>query len=240
MDAKVSSPPVQARFVTGSTMRHVVIMTLTGAFGLMAMFLVDLLDLFFLSLLKQTEITAAIGYAGTIAFANLSLSIGTGIAAAALVARNLGARQTERARDFATSSLLFTLITSAAMTALLCLSVDWLLRLLGAQGEALRLAKLFIWTLAPGFIFLAGAVSCSFILRGLGDPKRAMYVTLSAAIVTIILDPIFIFGFGWGHSGRCIGQCRRRSHGFFHRPSWRYPSPQISCSHAPGCLAARS
>jgi putative MATE family efflux protein len=201
MDAKVSSPPVQARFVAGSTMRHVIIMTLTGAFGLMAMFLVDLLDLFFLSLLNQTEITAAIGYAGTLSFANLSLSIGTGIAAAALVARNLGARQTERAREFAASSLMFTLIISAVMTALLGLSVDWLLRLLGAQGEALRLAKLFIWTLAPGFVLLAGAVCCSFVLRGLGDPKRAMYVTLSAAVVTVIVDPIFIFGFGWGIQG---------------------------------------
>ncbi len=81
----------QAPFVTGSTMRHVTVMTLTGALGLMSMFLVDLVDLFFLSLLERTEVTAAIGYAGTIVFANLSLSIGTGIAAAALVARNLGA-----------------------------------------------------------------------------------------------------------------------------------------------------
>ena len=37
-----------APFVTGSTMRHVVVMTLTGAFGLMALFMVDLVDLFFL------------------------------------------------------------------------------------------------------------------------------------------------------------------------------------------------
>ena len=48
------------RFVTGSIMRHVVVMTLTGALGLMAMFLVDLADLFFLSLLNLTEVTAAI------------------------------------------------------------------------------------------------------------------------------------------------------------------------------------
>ena len=40
-------------------MRHVVIMTFTSALGLMAMFLVDLADLFFLSLLNQTEVAAA-------------------------------------------------------------------------------------------------------------------------------------------------------------------------------------
>ena len=66
-------------------MRHIVIMTLTGALGLMAVFLVDLADFYFLSQLNDTNITAAIGYAGTIAFVNLNLSIGTGIAAVAMV-----------------------------------------------------------------------------------------------------------------------------------------------------------
>ena len=191
----------EARFVTGSTMRHVVVMTFTGALGLMALFLVDLADLFFLSLLNQTEITAAIGYAGTIVFANLSISIGTGIAAAALVARNLGARQSERARDFAASSLMFSLAVSAGTTVVIATASHWLLDLLGAKGEAKHLAQLFIWTMTPGYVLLAGAVCCSFTLRGLGDPKRAMYITLSAAIVTALADPLFIFGFGWGIQG---------------------------------------
>jgi hypothetical protein len=81
-----ASPPANPRavFLSGSIMRHVVIMTLTGALGLMSMFVVDLADLYFLNLLNNTEITAAIGYAGIISFANLSVSLGIGIAAAAL------------------------------------------------------------------------------------------------------------------------------------------------------------
>ena len=137
----MSEAVVQARFVTGSIFRHVVTMTLTGALGLMSMFLVDLADLFFLSMLNQTEITAAIGYAGIISFANLSMSIGMGIAAAALVARNLGAGNPQRARELATSTLLFTLLISSALTIVIALSLDFLLQLLGARGEALHLAK---------------------------------------------------------------------------------------------------
>jgi putative MATE family efflux protein len=161
-------------------MRHVVIMTLTGAVGLMALFAVDLVDLFFLSMLNQTAVTAAIGYAGTIVFTNLSAAIGSGIAAAALVARNFGAGDMNRARQYATSGLL---------------------ALLGASGEAKRLAQLFIWTMTPGYILISGAICCSFILRGLGDARRAMYITLSAAIVTACMDPIFIFWLGWGIQG---------------------------------------
>lgn len=218
----------EAPFVTGPIMRHIAVMTFTGALGLMALFLVDLADLYFLSLLGKTEITAAIGYAGTIVFANLSLSIGTGIAAAILVARNLGAGRPERAREFATSCLVFAMFLSGVITIVMVFCADPLLRFLGAHGEALHLAKLFIWTASPGFVMLAGALACSFILRGLGDPRRAMYVTLTAAIMIAILDPIFIFVLGWGIQGAAaataLSDCAaflvgfhgvRRAHNFF-------------------------
>lgn len=199
-----SAPTREARFVTGSIMRHVVVMTFTGAVGLMSMFLVDLADLLYLSLLGKTEITAAIGYAGTIVFTNLSLCIGTGIAASVLVARNLGARRPERAREFATSCFMYSCILSAIYSLIIALTSAWLLRLLGARGEALHLAQQFIWIASPGFVLLAGAVACSFTLRGLGDAKRAMYVTLIVAVIIAILDPIFIFGLGWGIQGAAL------------------------------------
>jgi putative MATE family efflux protein len=203
-DAAAPQPTAQARFVTGSTLNHVVVMTLTGALGLMSLFLVDLLDLFYLSLLNKTEVTAAIGYAGILSFANLSISIGTGIAAAALVARNLGARRAERAREYASSTLLFTFLVTGLFSSVMAFFADELLGVLGAQGEALRLAKLFLWTLVPGFVMLGGAVCCSFTLRGLGDARRAMYITLVAALVTVVVDPIFIFGFGLGIQGAAV------------------------------------
>lgn len=203
MNAAAPKPRV-APFVTGSTMRHVVVMTLTGAIGLMALFLVDLVDLLFLSLLKNTEVTAAIGYAGTIVFSNLSVALGCGIAAAALVARNVGAGDMVRARQFATSALMFSLLVAAAITLAINLGSGALLSLLGATGEARHLAQLFIWTMTPGYILIAGAVCCSFILRGLGDARRAMYITLTSAIVTACADPVFIFGLKLGIQGAAL------------------------------------
>jgi putative MATE family efflux protein len=228
-----SAPTREARFVTGSIMSHVVIMTFTGAVGLMSMFLVDLVDLLYLSMLGKTEVTAAIGYAGTIVFTNLSLCIGTGIAASVLVARNLGARKPERAREFATSCFMYSCILSAGYSLIIASASDWLLRLLGAHGEALHLAKQFIWIASPGFVLLAGAVACSFTLRGLGDARRAMYVTLIVAIIIAILDPILIFALGWGIQGAALAGVIadlgslaiglhgvHRVHGFFAPPSW--------------------
>jgi len=199
-----TATPYHAKFLEGSIMRHVIVMTMTGALGLMTLFIVDLVDLYFLSRLQNLNITAAIGFGGTLDFANLSLAIGAGIAAVALVSRNMGARQPERAKQFASSSLYFSLAVSAVYTALVAIFISPILAFLGATGETAHQAKLFIWTLSPGFIFLAGALSCSFSLRGIGDAKRAMYITLSAAAATIVLDPIFIFYFGWGIQGAAV------------------------------------
>jgi len=242
----------QARFLTGSIFRHVVIMTLTGAIGLMAIFLVDLADLFFLTRLNDTNITAAIGFAGTLAFANLSLSIGTGIAAAALVARNMGAGNPERAKQFATSTMVIGLAITAIYTLLIDLFIGPILSFLGATGEVLHLAQIFIWTASPGFIALGGSLAASFSLRGIGDAQRAMYVTLVSAIVTIILDPIFIFQFGWGIQGTAAANAisdiisfgvgfygLRYVHDFLATPSWagiKRDWPEIAAIAMPAIL----
>ena len=53
---------------TARTLRHVVVMAGTGAIGLMAIFAVDLANLFYVSLLGDTSVAAAVGFAGTVNF----------------------------------------------------------------------------------------------------------------------------------------------------------------------------
>ncbi len=193
-----------ARFLHGPIMGHVVTMTLTGAVGLMAMFLVGFADLYFLALLGDTEVTAAIGFAGIVAFSSMSVSIGLGIAAAALVARHVGAGDEKRARQYATTALVVTTASIAVVAAGFALFATPFLRLLGADGRMLVLARSYIEIVAFGFPLLAGALSCSFCLRAIGDARRAMYVTLAAAVINGGLDPLFIFGFHMGIEGAAV------------------------------------
>ena len=95
----------QGTFTTGSTMRHVVVMTATASVGLMALFLVDAINLFYISLLGVTELAAAIGFAGSIQFFMISLSIGLMIAGSATVSRAIGAGDRAAARRMATSGM---------------------------------------------------------------------------------------------------------------------------------------
>lgn len=195
---------VGARFIEGSTMRHVVVMTLTSAVGLMAMFFVDLADLWFLTLLDVIEITAAIGFAGTIVLANLSVALGVSIGGGALVAQALGRGDEDAARETASAALVISMATGAAVALAVALFARPMLQLLGASGQTLEIARSYLLVVLPGFTLLAGAIILSFTLRAIGDPRRAMYVTLTTAAANAILDPIFIFGFGLGVEGAAL------------------------------------
>jgi putative MATE family efflux protein len=189
-------------FTHGSLMRHVAVMTATGAIGLMAVFAVDLLSLFWVSRLGDQAFKAAVGYASLTTFFAMSINIGLTIAASATVSRALGAGDRPRARRLAASALTITAVFSTAMTTAMFVFRDWgLATLLHAQGESARVASNFIAISIPANVPLALGMAMAGILRAVGDARRAMYVTLSAGIATAILDPLFIFGFGLGVYG---------------------------------------
>jgi Na+-driven multidrug efflux pump len=83
-DAPAGPPP---RFVTGSTMRHVAVMTGTGSVGLVAVFAVDLLSLLYVSWLGDPTLTAGVGLATIVLFFAVSINVGLMIAVGALVSR---------------------------------------------------------------------------------------------------------------------------------------------------------
>ena len=83
--APAAAPPA-GKYVAGSVLRHVLTMAATGSIGLVALFAVDLLNRFYISLLGQMQLAAAVGYAGRLLFFITSLAIGLSIAVSALVA----------------------------------------------------------------------------------------------------------------------------------------------------------
>ena len=143
-------------FTHGSLMRHVAVMTATGAIGLVSVFIVDLLSLFWVSKLGDQAFKAAVGYVGLTTFFVMSINIGLTIAASATVSRALGAGDRPRARGLAASALVITAIFSAAMAAAVFIFRDWALTtLLHAHGEPAEVASKFIAISIPAREFAA-------------------------------------------------------------------------------------
>src|SRR5882724_2169746 len=200
-----AAPPSSAPKLTrGSIMRHVVVMTATGSIGLMAIFVVDFLNLFYIAMLGQQELAAAIGYAGTVLFFTVSLCIGITIAGTALVSRALGARQRDDARRLATSSLLYMAAITIVLSVVSLPLLGPILTLFGADGRTHDIAWRFLLIVTPATPLMGIGMACSGVLRAAGDAKRSMYVTLSGGLLTAVCDPLFIFGFGLGVDGAAI------------------------------------
>ncbi len=191
----------QAVFIRGSTMRHVLNMTAASAMGLLTMFGVDMVDMYFLSLLGHQELAAAVGYAGTIIFFLVSVSIGLQIALGALVSRAEGANRRELARRYCSSALVFSFTTSVVISALGWVFLAELLELLGATGITRDYALAYGHILLPNMPVLVLGMSAAAGVRAVGDARRSMWATVIGSMVNAVLDPIFIFGFDWGLEG---------------------------------------
>ncbi len=182
-------------------MRHVILMSSTSAIGLMALFIVDLIDMFFLGLLGEAELAAAIGYAGTILFMTTSINIGVAIATGALTAQAIGREDTAEAKRVSMSCIAFAILFAVIFSTLVWFLIPVLLTLLGATGRTLELAITYLQILIPSMAILAVGMCGSSVLRATGDAKGAMYATLIGGGVNLVLDPIFIFVFDWGIAG---------------------------------------
>ncbi len=189
-------------FTHGSLMRHVAVMTATGAIGLTAIFAVDLLSLFWVSRLGNQAFKAAVGYVGLANFFGMAFNIGLTIAASATVSRAIGAGNRPQGRRLAASTLVITAIVSTLVTGVMLAGRDWgLAHIVHATGEPFAVASKFLAITLPANLPMALGMTMSGLLRAVGDARRAMYVTLSGAIATAILDPVLIFGLGLGVYG---------------------------------------
>jgi putative MATE family efflux protein len=201
---------VPAKFVEGSLMRHIIVMSSTSAVGLVSIFLVDLLDMWFISLLGDSRLVAAIGFATTLTFFATSISIGTAIAAGALVSKCLGASDRKQAKNYAVNALIIAAIVSVLCIIIMLLLLDTLLLWLGAQGYVAEVAKTYLVIVMPASVLLAVGLGASAVLRATGDAKGSMMSTLSGGAVNAILDPILIFSAGLGVTGAAIASvCAR-------------------------------
>ena len=146
---------------------------------------------------------AAIGYVTPLFMVLVGFGNGIGAGATSLISRYIGAEKKDGANNAAIHSAILSVVISLALTVFFLLILETLLRVMGAS-EVMNYAMdygiiIFAFT-APILIppIFGGA------FRAEGDVKRATLPIAMVAIVNMILDPIFIYVFGWGISGAAL------------------------------------
>jgi putative MATE family efflux protein len=195
---------VTARFVSGSLLRHVVVMSSTSAVGLIAIFLVDLINLFYISRLGQQAVAAAVGFAGVVTFFQLSFCIGMMVGISAAVSKAIGAARQHDAKRLGTTSLILMATACTLVATLTYVFLAPILSLLGAEGETHAQAYRYLQITLASVPLLGLSMGCASLLRSVGDAKLAMKVTLIGALVTAVLDPVLIFALHLNLEGAAI------------------------------------
>lgn len=146
---------------------------------------------------------AIAGLAVTFPLINLATAIGVliGVGSSSRVSIELGAGNSDMAHRLLGNAFVLTWINGIVYVALFALYLDPLLRLFGASEATLPYAREYMLVLLPGCLLTNLAYGLNNIMRASGYPGRAMGTMLIGALVNVVLDPIFIYVFGWGIEG---------------------------------------
>lgn len=204
-------PVPRARFLTGSTLRHVVVMSIAGSLGLSFLFLIDFLAMFWVGQYDDASMVAAVGFAFSIQFFPASMNVGMMIATVALFARALGGGHLDRARRIATLGILAGTLVQIAFSGLLWVFREELLAVSGASGATLGMASDFLAVSLCGMPLMVAGMTMAAVVRATGDAVRSTLVTGLAAAVALVVDPFNILYLGLGVTGAGLSVVITRS-----------------------------
>ena len=175
--------------------------SLPAIVGTVVMSLYNIVDRIFIG--QGVGPLAISGLALTFPFMILLMAFGmlVGAGAAARISITLGENNHEKAEKILGNAFFLTIIISGTVVILSYIFMNDLLQLFGGSENTIKYAKDYMQIIIPGGIFSALSFGFNNIMRASGYPHKAMLTMIICALINVVLDPIFIFGFGWGIQG---------------------------------------
>jgi putative MATE family efflux protein len=165
-------------------------------FEMLSESLFAVVDIYFVSRLGDSNSVAVVGYTESVLSILYSVAMGLGMGATAIVARRVGENDRKGASEAAVQALYLAFAIAFVISMLGILYYKEILLMVGASQEVVDSSSSYaLWMFAGNytvtFLFLINAV-----FRGAGSALVAMMALFLANGLNIILDPIFIFGYG--------------------------------------------
>ncbi len=146
------------------------------------------------------------GLALTFPFMNVLLAFGMliGAGAASRISITLGEGETEKAEKILGNALTLTFLITGSVVLLSYIFMEDLLHFFGGTEKTTSYAMEYMKIIIPGNLLAALFFGMNNIIRAAGHPKKAMHSIVVAAMLNIILDPVFIFVLDMGIKGAAI------------------------------------
>lgn len=136
----------------------------------------------------------------------LAIAVMIGDGCCAFVSLSLGKSKADDAKRSVGNSILLTVAAGIVLTAVYLIFSNGIIRMFGGtvNEETFNLSKEYFFWITLGIPFYMFGQAMNPVIRADGSPRYAMISTLCGAVINIILDPIFIFGFKWGMTGAAV------------------------------------
>ena len=151
-----------------------------------------------------SEAVAAVGAVGILTWMSGSIALLNKVGSEVSVGQSIGARNEQDARQFASHNISIALLISICWAALLFLFANPILRIFELKEHITENAVTYLRIVSTGLPFVFLSAAFTGIYNAAGRSKTPFYISGTGLIMNIILDPLFIFGFGWGTVGAAL------------------------------------
>lgn len=158
----------------------------------------------------------AVNISGTIIFTVLSFVIGLNNAALTILSQQKGRDNEEGLKNYLNAFVVILTVMALALGTLGFVFTEELLLLLGTPDDMMADASAYLQINFLGILFLFGYNFISTVLRALGDSKTPLRFVLVAVIMNILINPLFIAGFGLGVEGAALATVLAQGTAFFY------------------------
>ena len=148
-----------------------------------------------------TTALAGVGVCNAIIILISAFAMITGGGCAPLASIALGSGRKKRASQMMNNGFVIIMVLGVILMVIFGLTIDPMLRLVGASDATLPYAHTYLSIYLLGTLFVMAAIGMNPFLNVQGHPGLAMSTVILGAVLNIVLDPVFMFGFGMGVAG---------------------------------------
>ena len=167
--------------------------------------LYSIVDRIFISKMSDGDLAlAGVGVCGPIVTLITSFSYLMGLGGAPLLAMKMGEGDRKSGERILFNCFVMLVAISALLTVGFMIFKRQLLFAFGASGESITYADEYMTIYALGSVFALLSVGLNSFITAQGFSATAMLTVVIGAVTNVALDPLFIYGFGWGIRGAAI------------------------------------
>ena len=185
----------EQEFTSGSIRKAIFLLSVPMILEMLMESIFAIVDIFYVSRVSVNAV-ATIGLTESVVTLVYAIAIGLSMAATAIVARRIGEKDIKGASQSTVQVIILGTAVAAIISVIGILFPKEILGLMGAEPDLIEEGYGYTQVLLGGNVTIMLLFLINAVFRGAGNASMAMWTLILSNGLNIILDPMFIFGFG--------------------------------------------